>query len=79
MDIYQNKLSKTKSIKTIYDNFDDVYTADALSLKNTGGEFAWGYQTSDDDGNTYTVYTATYFYVNYTFGSYTVNVKFEQI
>lgn len=74
--IYQNKLSKTKSIKSIYNNFEAIYNATALALKNTGGEFAWGYQTSDDDGNTYTVYTATYFYVNYTFGSYTVNVKF---
>ena len=72
--IYQNKLSTTKSIETIYAKFKSIYSATNLSLQNTGGEFTWGYQ--GDDGNTYTVYTATYFYANYTFDGHTVNVKF---
>ncbi len=74
--IYQNKLSKTKSIETIYAKFKENYNAKNLSLQNTNGTFTWGYQTSDDDGNTYTVNTATYFYANYTFDGHTVNVKF---
>ena len=74
--IYQNKLSTTKSIETIYAKFKENYNANNLSLKNTGGTFTWGYQTSDDEGNTYTVNTATYFYANYTFNGNTVNVKF---
>ena len=74
--IYQNKLSTTKSIETIYAKFKENYKDNNLSLKNTGGTFTWGYQTSDDEGNTYTVYTATYFYANYTFNGNTVNVKF---
>ena len=74
--IYQNKLSKTESIETIYANFKEIYSAKNLSLQNTNGTFTWGYQTSDDDGNTYTVNTATYFYANYTFNGNTVNVKF---
>ena len=74
--IYQNKLSKNVSITTLYSSFQSVYTATNLALVNTGGTFNWGYQTSDSDGNTYTAYTATYFYVNYTFSGKTVNVKF---
>lgn len=74
--IYQNKLSKTESIETIYAKFKGIYSDTNLSLKNTGGRFTWGYQTSDDEGNTYTVNTATYFYANYTFNGNTVNVKF---
>ena len=74
--IYQNKLSTTKSIETIYAKFKENYNAKNLSLQNTNGTFTWGYQTSDDDDNTYTVNTATYFYANYTFDGHTVNVKF---
>ena len=74
--IYQNKLSTTKSIETIYAKFKENYNDNNLSLKNTGGTFTWGYQTSDDESNTYTVNTATYFYANYTFNGNTVNVKF---
>ena len=72
--IYQNKLSKKESIETIYAKFKSIYRDTNLSLKNTGGKFTWGYQ--GDDNNTYTVYTATYFYANYTFNGNTVNVKF---
>jgi len=80
--IYQNKLSTKVSITTLYSEFQKAYTVannnnnNSLQLVNSDGTFNWGYQTSDDDGNTYTEYTATYFYVNYTFDSYTVNVKF---
>ena len=75
--IYQNKLSTEVSIESLYVNtFKNAYTVANLSLANTGGAFTWGYQTSDDEGNTYTEYTATYFYVNYTFSGNTVNVKF---
>ena len=74
--IYQNKLSTDVSITTLYSSFRSAYTVSNLALANTGGTFTWGYQTSDADGNTYTEYTATYFYVNYAFNGNTVNVKF---
>ena len=74
--IYQNKLSTNVSITKLYTSFESVYTVTDLALENTGGSFTWGYQTSDDEGNTYDEYTATYFYVNYTFSGNTVNVKF---
>ena len=74
--IYQNKLSTNVSITTLYSSFQSVYNDTNLALVNTGGTYNWGYQTLDSDGNTYTEYTATYFYVNYTFNNKTVNVKF---
>ena len=70
--IYQDKLSKEVSITKLYDNFKGR----DFSLQNTDGEFTWGYQTTDNDGNTYTEYTATYFYVNYVFSGYTLIVKY---
>ncbi len=74
--IYQNKLSKTVSIATLYSNYSS-FTYSSFGLYNTDGNLVWGYQTTDDEGNQYTAYTATYFYVDYTFGSnYTVRVKF---
>ena len=77
--IYQNKLSTKVSITTLYSNFQTAYAVannNSLQLVNSGGSFNWGYQTSDSDGNTYNQYTATYFYLNYTFSGNVVNVKF---
>lgn len=74
--IYQNKLSTEISIESLYSSFRTVYTVSNLALANTGGTFEWGYQTSDDDGNTYDEYTATYFYVNYKFSGNTLTVKY---
>lgn len=74
--IFQNKLSKNVQISTLYSAISGDISSTSLSLQNTNGRFYWGYQQSDSDGNTYTEYTATYFYVNYTFNNKTVNVKF---
>ena len=74
--IYQNKLSTKVSITKLYASYNTNTWKNNLLLTNSGGTFTWGYQTSDDEGNTYDEYTATYFYVNYTFSSNTVNVKF---
>ena len=73
--IYQDKLSTERSIKTLY-NMYEGFGVNNFGLSNTGGTFNWGYQTSDADGNTYTEYTATYFYVNYTFSNNVLTVKF---
>lgn len=74
--IYQDKLSTNVKISELYAKIKGAVTVSNLGLQNTGGKFNWGYQTSDADGNTYDEYTATYFYVNYTFNNKTVNVKF---
>lgn len=73
--VYQNKLPEEISIEELYKNYKNM-SATSYGLINTGGEFTWGYQTTDKYGNTYTKYTATYFYCNYTFNGYTLTVKF---
>ena len=73
--VYQNKLPEEISIEELYKNYKNM-SATAYGLINTDGEFTWGYQTTDKDGNTYTEYTATYFYCNYAFGNYTLTVKY---
>jgi len=73
--IYQNKLSTDVSIESVYSMFRN-FTATSFDLQNTGGTLTWNYQTSDEDGNTYTEYTATYFYAQYVFNNNTLIVKF---
>ena len=73
--VTQKMLSKNISITSLYSYFDDLDDS-SFSLYNTGGTFTWGYQTTDADGNTYTEFTATYFYCNYVFNNYTLTVKF---
>ncbi len=73
--VYQNKLSKKVSITQLYYNYRNMTYSD-FGLINTPGTLTWGYQTTDKYGNTYTEYTATYFYCTYTFSGYTLTVKF---
>jgi hypothetical protein len=73
--IYQDKLSTNESITSLYSAYKD-FTYSKFGLDKKNGEFTWGYQTTDKNGNTYDEYTATYFYCNYKFDGYTLTVKY---